>query len=114
MNTVALTGRLEADPDLRYDSGGRRTATMRVAVTDHRTDDAIVVEVVTHDSRAATVARHLTAGRLVGIEGRLVQVDGANQHRRWAKHQVLATTVDFLDPNPRTVSPANAAASDQG
>jgi len=108
MNLVALTGRLEADPDLHYDSGGRRTATMRVAVTDHRTDD-VIVEVITHDSRADVVARHLTAGRLVGIEGRLVQVDGANQHRRWAKHQVLATTVDFLDPNPRAAHTAAAA-----
>jgi single-stranded DNA-binding protein len=109
MNLVALTGRLEADPDLHYDSGGRRTATMRVAVTDHRTDEKVIVEVITQDSRAATIARHLTAGRLVGIEGRLVQVDGANQHRRWAKHQVLATTVDFLDPNPRTSHPAAGA-----
>lgn len=110
MNIVALTGRLEDDPDLYYDSGGRRTATMRVAVTDHRTNDDVIIEVIAHDSRAATVARHLTAGRLVGIEGRLVQVDGANQHRRWAKHQVLASTVDFLDPNPRAAHPAAGAA----
>jgi single-stranded DNA-binding protein len=112
MNVVVLTGRLETDPDLHYDTGGRRTATMRVAVTDHRTTDDVIVEVITHDSRAATVARHLTAGRLVGIEGRLVQVDGANQHRRWAKHQVLASTVDFLDPNPRAAHTAPSATAD--
>jgi single-stranded DNA-binding protein len=110
MNLVALTGRLETDPDLHYDPAGRPTSTMRITITDHRSDDAITVEVIAHDSRATTVARHLTTGRLVGVEGRIVQVDGANQHRRWAKHQILATTIDFLDPNPRTPAAAGPGA----
>jgi single-stranded DNA-binding protein len=110
MNLVALTGRLDTDPDLHYDTGGRPTATLRVTVTDHRSDDAITVEVIAHDSRATTVARHLSTGRLVGVEGRIIQVDGANQHRRWAKHQILATTIDFLDPNPRIPRGAGSAA----
>ena len=102
MNSVTLTGRLQADPDLHYDSGGQPTATMRLTVVDRRDTEhgTVTIEVLAYGSRAHTVARHLREGRLIGIEGRLVQASGANQHRHWHKHQVIATSVDFLDPQP--------------
>ena len=107
MNSVNITGRLTADPDLRYDGNGRPTTLVRLAVSDRRNADSgiVFIDVLAFGARAQTAAHHLRKGRLVAVEGRLVQAEGANQHGRWQKHQVIASSIDFLDSPTAGLAP---------
>src|SRR5579885_1632150 len=98
MNNVTITGTLEDDPRLEHGPDGA-TSVMRVVVTDHRNrnDGTLTLEIVAHGARAETVARHLHRGRLVAVTGRLIEITGANQFRRWARLQIVASSIDFLD-----------------
>jgi single-stranded DNA-binding protein len=111
MNNVTITGTLADEPWLER-SDADVTSTMRVSIVDRRgrVDETITVEVVAHGSRAETVGRHLHKGRLVAVTGRLIEVSGANQHRRWSRLQILAASIDFLDaPTARPESAHGAA-----
>lgn len=78
LNRVELIGRLVRDPELRHTSDGTPVCTLslvtreRVAtagdVVEERTEE---VEVVTRRRLAETCSLHLTAGRLVHVEGRV-------------------------------------------
>ncbi len=117
MNNVTITGTVDDEPRLELD-GAQVTSTMNVLVVDHRdrTDEGFRVEVVARGRRAETVGRHLHRGRLVAVTGRLIEVAGANQHRRWTRLQVLASSIDFLDPPGSGVRtehhPADGASAD--
>lgn len=106
INRVVLTGRLVADPELRYTPSGVPVVNFRIAVDrrfkpeggERETD---FFKVVAWRSGAEFVANYLAKGRLVGIDGRLEQ-------RRWetaeGKKQstidVVADHVQALDKPP--------------
>jgi len=117
MNSVSVIGRLTLDPELHLNADGRPMATLQVAVDDRRNGgtSTVVVTVVAYDARAHTVARYLRRGRLIGVQGRLAEVTGSNQHRRWHKHHIVAFSVDFLDdrPDPSQSETAGAQADGQ-
>ena len=101
MNTVNLIGRLTADPELRFTSGGTPVCTLRLAVNRPRKDGqdqgAVFVDVVSFSRQAEAVAEHLAKGRQVAVTGRL-------EYRQWeandgsphSKHEVIANQVEFL------------------
>jgi single-strand DNA-binding protein len=104
LNRVELIGRLVRDPELRHTSDGTPVCTLAVVtrervttadgVVDERTEE---VEVVAWRRLAETCSRHLTAGRLVHIEGRVhseTREDAAgNRHLRT---EVVARRMRFL------------------
>lgn len=78
LNRVDLIGRLVRDPELRYTSDGTPVCTLalvtreRVATADEAVEEHTEeVEVVAWRRLAETCSRHLTAGRLVHVEGRV-------------------------------------------
>jgi len=101
MNTVALIGRLTADPELRFTAGGTPVCTVRLAINrppkDGEDQGAIFIDVVSFGRQAEAVAEHLAKGRQVAVTGRL-------EYRQWeandgsprSKHEVIANQVDFL------------------
>ena len=100
VNKVILIGRLVRDPELRYTPSGLPVAQFRIAVDRPKNgngDTADFIPVVAWRVLAENIAKYLTKGRLVAVEGRL-QVrkyqdrDGAT---RWAT-EVVATNVVFL------------------
>ena len=106
MNKVILIGRLVRDPELRYTPSGLPVAQFRIAVDRPKNgngDTADFIPVVAWRVLAENIAKYLTKGRLVAVEGRL-QVrkyqdrDGAT---RWAT-EVIATNVQFLPDKART------------
>ena len=74
MNTVALIGRLGADPQLRYTQNGTAVATCSIAVPRRRNRDEVDWIDLTFWGKTAEIAsQHLTKGRQIGVTGRLLQ-----------------------------------------
>ena len=72
LNTVTITGRLTANPELRYTNDGKAVTNMRVAVND-RTD---FVDVTVWGKPAEAVAERKAKGDQIGVTGRLTTASG--------------------------------------
>jgi single-strand DNA-binding protein len=96
MNSVALIGRLTADPQ-SHAGEKHESATFRLAVPRTGSDGADFVDIVTFDKLAATCAEYLSKGREVAVVGRLHlnEWTGRDGERR-SKLQVVADAVQFL------------------
>jgi single-strand DNA-binding protein len=102
MNSITLTGRLTADPEVKSTSQKREVVQFRLAVGRRRSrgEDrgAVFVDVVAFDGLAKSVAEYLTGGRKVAVAGRLEldewETDAGERRQR---HKVVADQVEFLD-----------------
>lgn len=109
LNRVILTGRLTADPDLRYTQSGRALVRFDMAVnrrwvnpeTGQAEEEATFVPVVVWGKQAETCAAWLRKGRQVAVEGRLRirSFETQNGDRRRVA-EIVAQTVLFLGPKP--------------
>jgi single-strand DNA-binding protein len=108
MNSVALIGRLTADP-ASHAGEQHESCTFRLAVPRNGTDGADFIDVVTFDKLASVCAEYLTKGREVAVVGKLrfSEWTGRDGERR-SKVQVVADAVQFLG------SPKKAAQPDGG
>ena len=99
LNSVALVGRLTADPTLRETPVGQ-VATLRLAVSQRR--GRVSFQTITVWGKLAEIcAAHLTKGRLISVSGRLdsrewVAKDGTKR----SAVSVTAFEVQFLDKKP--------------
>ncbi|MBC7319235.1 single-stranded DNA-binding protein [bacterium] len=107
MNYIILTGRLTADPILRYTPTGVPVLGFTLAVdrrsrTPEGEREADFIDIVVWRKQAEICANYLRKGRLVGVEGRLeiskFQGSDGQVHR---KPRVIAYRVEFLDSRPR-------------
>ena len=110
MNSVALIGRLTADP-VYHPGDKHESATFRLAVPRPGSDSADFVDIVTFDKLASTCADWLTKGRQVAVVGKLrlnewTTPDG----ERRSRIQVVADAVSFLDPPKKAGDPDGAVA----
>lgn len=102
MNKVILIGRLTADPELRYTPSGVPTCSFRLAVDRPFTSqngerEADFINIVVWRAQAENVAKYMSKGRQVAVEGRL-QVrtyDDKDGRRQWIS-EVVADRVEFL------------------
>ena len=105
MNTVALIGRLTRDPELRSMNGSDRSVCdLRIAV-DNGSHDSTFIDVATFDKSAEACAEHLSKGRQVGVNGRLVYNEWeAEDGGKRSKHSIVGR-VEFLgSPNASSSS----------
>jgi single-strand DNA-binding protein len=107
MNRLTLTGRLTADPELHYSTGGTAFCSLRIAVNGVGDDQAMFLDITTFGKEAEACGQHLHKGRRIGFDGRL-------QHRSWTDDDGTkrskfsgAGHVEFLDNAP----PADATGS---
>jgi single-strand DNA-binding protein len=110
VNSVALIGRLTADP-ATHAGEIHESATFRLAVSRPGTDGADFVDIVCFDKLAATCGEYLSKGREVAVVGklRLSEWTGRDGERR-SKIQVVADAVQFLDPPKKTGDPDGGVA----
>ena len=92
LNTVALIGRLGADPEIRYTSSGAPVANFRIAVNEYWKDQNGERQERTHwftcvawKNLAETIEKYLSKGSQVGISGSL-------QSRRWREQNEAGET----------------------
>jgi single-strand DNA-binding protein len=100
MNSLNLTGRLVADPELRYTEDGRALCSMRIAVSGFAAVETLFLPLLTFGSEAEACSKHLRKGRRIGFSGRL-------QNRPWqagdgTKRDSFSGVghVEFLDSAP--------------
>ena len=107
LNRIFLTGRLAADPDIRYTPNGAEVAQFNVAVNraykikdnPEWQEETFFVRIITWNRLAEKVEKNFKKGDLVLIEGRLsirsYEVDGA---KKWVT-EIVANDVKFLPRN---------------
>ena len=97
MNSVALIGRLTADP-VYHPGEQHESATFRLAVPRPGSDTADFVDIVCFDKLAGVCGEHLTKGRLVAITGRLHSSQWTTpEGERRSRLEVIGDQVSFLD-----------------
>jgi single-strand DNA-binding protein len=99
---INLTGRLTQDVELR-ERGETKVAQLRLAVPrgrDKNGEDrgADFVDVVCFGRQAEVCANYLGKGRRIAVEGRLHHDEWDSENGRHQKLEVIARTVEFLDP----------------
>jgi single-strand DNA-binding protein len=115
---VTIVGNLGVDPEVRYLPDGTPVANFRVAAntiytdptTKERKEVTIWFRVSAWGKLAEQCKEHLTKGRLVLVEGRLIPDESGNP-RTWvgndgtvrASYEVKAQTVRFLGPRPEAL-----------
>ncbi len=107
LNRVFLTGRLVADPDVKYTPSGAQVAQFRIAVnrsyrkkeSNEWLQESFFVGIVTWGKLAEKTERSFKKGDLVIVEGRLnirsYEVEGV---RKWVT-DITANNVSFLPRN---------------
>jgi single-strand DNA-binding protein len=116
-NKVILVGNLTRDPEIKYTAGGSAVVTMGLAVNrkyqlnEETKEEVLFVDVVVFGKQAENVNQYLQKGRPVLVDGRL-------SYRTWegkdgqkkSKHEVVATTVQFLGGGPKGAGGESTAA----
>ena len=106
MNSVALIGRLTANPT-SHAGETHESATFRLAVPRPGSDNADFVDIVTFDKLAATCGEYLSKGRQVAVVGKLRLNEWTSKDgERRSKIQVVADAVQFLD-GPKAAKPSD-------
>ncbi len=102
MNSITLTGRLTADPELRSTRSATAVTQFRLAVQRRRSREGedrgeVYVDVVCFGGLAESVAQYLEQGRQVTVSGRL-ELDEweTDAGERRSRHKVVADEVEFL------------------
>ena len=103
MNKAILIGRLTRDPELRYTSSNRAVCQFTVAIDRPFTNqasgqrEADFINVVIWDKQGENVAKYMSKGRLIAVEGRIqVRNYDNNEGKRTYVTEVIASNVEFL------------------
>ena len=115
MNKVFLIGRLSRDPELRHTTSGMPVCQINVAISrpiqqgnEPQTD---FINVVVWNKQAENVARYLSKGRQIAVEGRIQTRNyDNNEGKRTYVTEVIASNVEFLgsaNDNNRTNTNSN-------
>ena len=96
MNSINLTGRLTANPELRYTAGDKAVCNFRMAING-RNDRVDYVDVTAWGTVAEAVAEHKSKGDQVAVTGRITSSDwtddAGNRHFRTS---ITAEEINFL------------------
>lgn len=114
MNKAILIGRLTKDPELRYTNSNRAVAQFSVAVDRPFTNQATgqreadFINVVVWDKTAENVAKYMSKGRLIAVEGRIqTRSYDNNEGRKVYVTEIVANNVQFLESKNATTSGGN-------
>lgn len=104
INSVCISGFLTRDPDLRHTSGGTAVLGIGVAVNDRRKnpqtgeweDVPNFVDCTIFGARAESVARFLSKGSKVAIEGKLRYSSWEKDGQKRSKLEVVVDEIEFM------------------
>lgn len=101
MNRAVLVGRLTRDPELRYTQSGVAVANFTLAVNRRFAREgeqqADFIPVVVWQKAAENVAKYLSKGRQVAVDGRIQTSSYDNKDgQRVYKTEIVADQVEFL------------------
>lgn len=104
MNRVVLVGRLTKDPELKYTGSNLPVATFTIAVSrpfsNQQTGerDADFIQCVVWRKQAENLAKYITKGGLIGVEGRIQSrsYDDPQGQKRYIT-EVVCDQITFLE-----------------
>ena len=112
MNSVALIGRLTADPT-SHAGEKHESATFRLAIPRPGSDGADFIDVVTFDKLASVCGEWLTKGREVAVVGKLRLSEWTTKDgERRSKVQVVAEAVQSLGSPKKAGDPDGGVADE--
>lgn len=99
MNVVILTGRLTAEPEMKYTQSGKSYAKFSLAVNRrYNREETDFVNIVAWEKKAELVSQHLHKGSLVGITGSLrIRSYEDDQGVKKRITEVLLDNLEFLE-----------------
>lgn len=112
MNKVELTGRLTADPELRYNDSGKAFTRFTLAVQRNYKNkdgeyDADFFNIVAWEKKAEMLCKNLKKGNRFGVTGRLKNKSYETQDGETRYYtDIEADECDFLEPKHREELPA--------
>ena len=101
VNRVTLSGRLAADPELKYLPSGTAVANLRLASNrtytsnGERREEALFVDVEVYGKPGEAVAQHKAKGAFLVVDGRLRQNTWERDGQRHSRLLVVADHVSF-------------------
>ncbi len=112
MNKVFLIGRLSRDPELRHTTNGTAVCQINVAISrpvgQGKEPETDFINVTVWNKPAENVAKYLSKGRQIAIEGRIQTRNyDNNEGKKVYVTEVIASNVEFLgssSDNSKTVS----------
>lgn len=103
INKVMITGNLTRDPELRTTQNGMAILSLGVAVNDRKrtqsgewVDSPNFIDCVMFGRRAESVARYLSKGSKVAIEGSLRYSSWESDGQRRSKVEVAVSEIEFM------------------
>jgi single-strand DNA-binding protein len=111
LNRVTLSGRLVADPELKYLPSGTAVTNLRLASNrsftsnGERREEAVFVDVEVYGKPGEALVQHKTKGDFLLIDGRLRQ---HTWERDGQRHSRLAIVADQVSFGPNTKGTASA------
>ncbi|MDY3196698.1 MAG: single-stranded DNA-binding protein [Paracholeplasma sp.] len=110
MNRVVLVGRLTRDPELRRTATGTAVTSFSLALDNRPTRDGekstSFFNIVAWNQTAENVAKYVRKGSLVGVDGRLLQRSYEKNGVKFNVVEVVADSVQFLEPKGSDNSPS--------
>lgn len=97
MNKVILIGNLTKDPELRTTQGGKSNCNFTLAISG-RNKTVEYVKCVAWEKTAENIAKFMSKGKRMGVEGRIQTRDYEKDGRKVYVTEVICTEVEFLSP----------------
>ena len=115
LNRATLSGRLTADPELKYLPSGAAVANLRLAsnrrytTNGERREEVLFVDVEVYGKAGEALAQHKAKGDFLLVDGRLRQHTWERDGQRHSRLAIVADQVSF-GPNTRGVAGATPPA----
>ena len=109
INKVIISGNLTRDPELRATAGGMQVMSLGVAVNDRRKNQQTgewedypnFVDCTMFGTRAESLARFLSKGTKVAIEGKLRWSQWERDGQKRSKLEVVVDDLEFMSSRPQ-------------
>ena len=115
LNRATLSGRLTADPELKYLPSGTAVANLRLASNrtftsnGERREEVLFVDVEVYGKAGEALTQHKAKGDFLLVDGRLRQHTWERDGQRHSRLAIVADQVSF-GPNTRGVAGATPPA----
>lgn len=112
MNKVILIGRLSREPELRHTTAGTPVCQINIAinrpVAQDKEPETDFINVVLWNKQAENVAKYVTKGGQVAVEGRIqTRSYENNEGKKIFVTEVIASNVEFLQTKKNDTSKTN-------
>lgn len=104
MNTVALMGRLAADPEIKVCNNGKKCVSFTVAVQRRKKDaGADFVDCIAFDKSAELISQHFCKGSKICLQGYLnASIYEKQDGTKGKSTKVIVTQFDFVDSSRKS------------